>query len=267
MNDFLAIIWDIDPKIFSLGSLEVRYYGLTWAITFGLGMLFFTNFFKREGYDEKFADSIFWYGTLSIIIGARLGHCLFYDTDYFLTNPVEILYIWQGGLASHGAAFGLLIGLGMFSRKCKMPYIWALDRVMVPVTIGGAAVRIGNLMNSEIYGVETDLPWGVIFQRANETVPKHPTQIYEALCYIAIFATLMVLYYVKDYGRKKPGLMFGVGLTGVFLSRFFIEYIKEPQEAFEIDMSFFMGQWLSVPFVILGVAMIIYSLRTKTDIK
>ncbi len=267
MGDFLAVIWDIDPTIFSLGPIQVRYYGLTWAITFGLGILFFTDFFKREGYDEKLFDSIFWYGTLSTIIGARFGHCLFYDTDYYLTNPVEMLYIWQGGLASHGAAIGLLIGLGMFSKKYKMPYIWSLDRIMVPVTIGGAAVRIGNLMNSEIYGVETDLPWGFIFQRAGEVVPKHPTQIYEALCYVVLFAILILFYYGKDYGRKRPGLMFGVSLTGVFASRFFIEYIKNPQELFEQDMSLFMGQWLSVPFVILGITMIIYSLRKKTDVK
>lgn len=122
-------------------------------------------------------------------------------------------------------------------------------------------------MNSEIYGVETDKPWGFIFQRAGEVVPKHPTQIYEALCYIALFAILMVFYYGKDYGRKKPGLMFGVSLTGVFLSRFFIEYIKNPQGDFEQNMALLMGQWLSIPFVILGVVMIIYSMRKKTDVK
>lgn len=263
MSNLLSVIWDVDPVLFSIGPVEIRYYGLTWAITFGIGMWFFIKLIKNEGYPEKMFDSIFWYGTLSTIIGARLGHCLFYETDYYLMNPLQILNIRQGGLASHGAALGLLTGLWLFSRKNKMPYVWSLDRIMVPVTIGGAAVRLGNLMNSEIYGTETDAPWGFIFTRAGETLPMHPTQIYEALCYVIVFFVLIWLYFGRDVARKHPGLMFGVGLIGVFLSRFFIEYIKNPQEEFESSMSLLMGQWLSIPFVILGIAMVIYSFRSK----
>ena len=222
MFSLLSVSWDVNPVMFSIGPLEIRYYGLTWALAIGLGAWFFTKFVKREGLPEKVADSIFWYGTLATIIGARLGHCLFYEPSYYLTHPIEILNLRQGGLASHGAAIGLLIGLWLFSRKNKLPYMWSLDRIMLVVGIGGAFVRIGNLMNSEIYGIETSLPWGFIFLHNGEVVPKHPTQIYEALCYIVTFLIEMWLYYRKDAGRRYPGLMFGVGLIGIFLTRFFI---------------------------------------------
>ena len=259
----LAITWNVDPVIFHIGSWGLRYYGLTWALAFGVGLWLFNDFIKREKLSPKLLDSIFWYGALSTIIGARLGHCLFYDPGYFLSHPWEILYIWQGGLASHGAAIGLLTGLWLFSRKNEMPYLWSLDRIMIAVCIGGAFVRLGNLMNSEIYGVETSLPWGFIFVRTGETVPKHPTQLYEALCYIIGFFILLWLYYKKDMARKHPGFIFGVGLIVVFLSRFFIEFVKNPQEAFEESMTLDMGQWLSIPFVIAGVVMIWYSLKHK----
>lgn len=252
-NMFLSVVWDLDPVFFSIGSLEVRYYGFMWALTFFIGMALFINFVKREGYDPKVSDSIFWYGTLATIIGARLGHCFFYDPLYYLAHPIEILNTRQGGMASHGAAIGLLTGLWLFSRKNKLPYIWSLDRIMLPVTIGGALIRIGNLLNSEVYGTETDLPWGFIFVREGEILPKHPTQIYEAICYLLTFAVLMWLYYRKDMGRKRPGVIFGVGLIGVFVSRFIIEYIKNPQVDFEIGMLLDMGQWLSIPFIILGI--------------
>lgn len=260
-NMFLSVVWDVDPVFFSIGSFEIRYYGLTWVLTFTVGMIMFSSFVKREGYKPQVSDSIFWFGVLSTIIGARLGHCLFYDPGYYLSHPLEILNMRQGGLASHGAAIGLLTGLWLFSRKNKMPYIWSLDRIMFPVTIGGAMVRIGNLLNSEIYGIETDKPWGFIFVRTGETVPKHPTQIYEAICYVITFIILIWMYYKKDFGRKRPGLIFGTGLIGVFLSRFFIEYIKNPQVEFEDGMSLLMGQWLSIPFILAGIWIIAMALR------
>ena len=263
MGNFLSVVWDADPAIFTIGSFELRYYGVAWALTFAIGMLMFANFIKREGLSPKILDTAVWYGTIATILGARLGHCLFYAPGYYLSHPLEILKIWEGGLASHGAAIGLLVGLWLFSRRVKLPYIWPLDRVMFPVTAGGALVRLGNLMNSEIYGVETDLPWGFIFVSRGETVPMHPTQLYEAICYLLTFAVLLWLYYRRDMGRRRPGFLFGVGLIGVFLSRFFIEYIKNPQEAFENDMSLLMGQWLSIPFILLGVVMIVRACRHK----
>lgn len=265
MNSVEGIVWDVSPILFSLGSVEIRYYGLAWALTFAVGMLMFYYFVKNDGYKPKVFDSVFWYGVLSTIIGARLGHCLFYDPIYYLSHPWEMLYVWQGGLASHGAAIGLLIGLWMFSKKNRLPYMWSLDRIMLPVTIGGSMVRFGNLMNSEIYGVETDLPWGFIFANVGEVVPKHPTQLYEALCYLITFFVLAWLFYRKDMGRKRPGLIFGIGLIGVFLSRFFIEYVKNPQVDFEQSMGLLMGQWLSIPFIILAV-WVIYTAYRKPEV-
>ena len=263
MNSLLPLFvrWDVHPTLFTFGPGEIRYYGLMWALALGISAYIFSNLIKREGYSDKMFDSVFWYGVLSTIIGARLGHCLFYDPGYYLTHPVEILYIHQGGLASHGAAVGLLVGLWLFSRKNKMPYMWSLDRIAIAVCIAGALVRIGNLMNSEIYGEATSLPWGFVFVRAGETVPMHPTQIYEALAYLILFVVLCWMYYRKDVARKRPGVMFGIFLIALFGFRFFVEFIKNPQEEFERGMLLDMGQWLSVPFVILGVVILYRALK------
>jgi prolipoprotein diacylglyceryl transferase len=257
MINFLAVTWDVDPVLFRIGDFEVMWYGLCWAMAIGLGGYFFSHFIRREKLNPDL-NNIFWWGAIVTIVGARLGHCLFYDPVYYLTHPIELLYFRQGGMASHGAAIGLLLGLWGFSRHYKLPMIWSLDRVMIPVTIGGAIVRIGNLINSEIYGHTTDLPWGFVFVRAGETLPKHPTQIYEALCYLVTFVVLAVMYYKMDAGRKRPGLLFGVGLIGVFLSRFLLEFIKNPQIAAEQTMFLNIGQILSIPFVVAGVLMILW---------
>jgi prolipoprotein diacylglyceryl transferase len=256
--NLLSVIWDFDPVMVQLGSFKIVWYGLCWTAALAAGWLFFTNFFKREKLDIKNLDRYVWWGIIATMVGARLGHCLFYDPIHYLTHPIEFFYFRQGGLASHGAAIGLLVGLWAAARRSKMPYIWPLDRVMIPVTLGGAIVRFGNLLNSEIYGHATDLPWGFIFVRAGETVPKHPTQIYEALCYLATFAVLLFLYYKKNAGTRRPGLLFGVGLIGVFFSRFMLEFIKNPQIAAEETMLINIGQILSLPFIIVGIVMIVW---------
>lgn len=264
MINLLSVVWDFNPTFINLFGFEIRYYGLMWALALGIGWAFFINFVSREGLPSKTYYSIFWYGVIGCVVGSRLGHCLFYEPGYYLNDPIQILAIRDGGMASHGAAIGLLIGLWLFSRKNKIPYLWSLDRIMIPVGIGGALVRLGNLFNSEIYGTPTDLPWGFIFVRAGETTPMHPTQIYEALFYIITFFILAYIYYGKrDTGRKYPGLMFGIGLIGIFLSRFIIEYIKNPQVEFELSSEMLMGQWLSVPFIIAGIVFIVYGLRHK----
>ncbi len=272
-NQFLTVVWHFNPTFIRIGSLDIRWYGVMWAIAIGLGAFFFVQFSKREGLPAKLADSIFIYGALATIIGARLGHCLFYEPGYYLANPLKLLAFRDGGMASHGAAIGLLIGLWLFSRKNRMPYLWSLDRVMIPVAVGGAFVRMGNLFNHEIYGHPTDRPWGFRFienvnawMNGAEPVygpPSHPTQIYEALAYLVLFALLCYLYYRKDAGRRYPGLLFGVGLIGIFLSRFLIEYVKNDQVDFEATMFLNMGQWLSVPFIIAGIVMIVYALHHK----
>lgn len=161
------IHWNVNPEIFSIGNLSVRYYGLMWALAFYLGYVIFNRFVKKEGLPNGFLDSLTMYMLIGTVLGARLGHCLFYEPSYYLSHPLEILKIWKGGLASHGAALGILIALYLFGRKHKVPMIYVVDRVVITVALGGALIRIGNLMNSEIYGVKTNLPWGFIFERNN----------------------------------------------------------------------------------------------------
>ena len=259
----LYIVWNFNPVLFSVGGLDIRYYGLMWALAILVGAKFFDNFCKREGLPSSVSESIFIYGTLATIIGSRRGHCLFYEPQHYLAHPLAIITeIRNGGMASHGAAVGLLIGLWLFSRKNQLPYVWSLDRIMIAVGIGGAVVRMGNLFNSEIFGTATALPWGFEFVRSAKWVHEfapaavHPTQIYEALCYLATFGILCWLYYGRDMARRRPGVLFGIGLIGVFLTRFFIEFIKTEQESFEVGWALDMGQWLSIPFILLGAYMI-----------
>ncbi len=256
----MTVVWDFDPVLFSIGTFDIRYYGLMWALAILGGMLFFDRVCRREGLPQQVSESIFLYGILATVLGARLGHCLFYEPGYFLTHPWAIVTGFRnGGMASHGAAIGLLIGLWLFSRKNRLPYVWSLDRIMIPVAIGGAIVRLGNLFNSEIVGCATEASWGFKFVRLYRNLPleqipvQHPTQIYEALCYVAVFVVLAILYYGRDMGRRHPGVMFGVGLIGIFLTRFLIEFVKMEQESFEQNMLLNMGQLLSIPFVLLGV--------------
>lgn len=263
MNRFSTIVWDVDPVAFSIFGIDVRYYGLFWALAFILGIVFFTRFVRREKLPDKLVDSLFWCATILGILGARLGHCLFYEPEVYLADPLRMLNFREGGMASHGAAIGFLLGLIIFARLNKISFWWAADRIMIPVAIGGAGVRLGNLMNSEIYGCATDQPWGFIFVRNGETVAMHPTQIYEALFYLLVFAVLLWLYCKRDAGRKYPSLLFGVGLIGIFLSRFFLEFIKNDQVDFEADMALNMGQLLSIPFVIVGIIFVIKGLKSK----
>ncbi|MFI3265748.1 MAG: prolipoprotein diacylglyceryl transferase [Rikenellaceae bacterium] len=257
MNPLMFITWDADPVMFSLLGIEVRYYGLCWAFALGFAGYLYSNIIKREGYPEQMFDSIFWYGVIGTIVGARLGHCLFYDPAYYLSHPIEILFLRQGGMASHGAAIGTITGVWLFTRKYKMPFLWALDRLGLASALGGAAVRLGNLMNSEIYGVPTELPWGFIFVRDGQTLPMHPTQIYEALCYAILFVVLYRMYFKQNLGFTRPGVMFGTTFIGMFATRFLIEFVKNPQVDFEHNMTLDMGQWLSIPFMLIGIFFVV----------
>lgn len=265
ISSLMYVSWDVDPVMLSLGSLEVRYYGLCWAIALAIGWYIYGDIMKREGYGEKVFDSLFWCGTIGIILGARLGHCLFYDTSYYLSHPIELLNFRQGGMASHGGVIGAMIGMWIFSRRNKVSLLWTLDRLGLASALGGAVVRFGNLLNSEIYGLPTSLPWGFVFLRNGETEPMHPTQIYEALCYTILFFILYHIYYRTKIAFRRPGVMFGVTMLGFFATRFFIEFIKNPQMGFEDNMSLLMGQWLSIPFVIAGVYYIVRAYRGGAD--
>jgi phosphatidylglycerol---prolipoprotein diacylglyceryl transferase len=261
--NLLYIVWDVSPEIFSLGPLTVRWYGLLFAMSFVLGYPIMQKFFTKEGKSQKLLDELSTYMLIATVVGARLGHCLFYEPAQYLANPIDILKVWEGGLASHGAAVGILLAIYFFSRKNKIPYLWVMDRVVVVVALAAFFIRTGNLMNSEIFGTVTDLPWGFVFQNtwnpAEAVDPRHPTQLYEGLFYLLTFGFLLWYYYKKD-GKPQPGFLFGVFLICIFGSRFFIEFIKLDQVGFESTMALNMGQWLSIPLVFLGLWLLIRSL-------
>jgi len=260
--DILTFIhWNVSPEIFSLGPIHVRWYGLMFAIGFLFGYQHVEKMFKNEKEDLKWLESLFIYLIVATVVGARLGHVFFYGWDYYSQHPIEILYVWQGGLASHGGVLGILIALTIWSKKVsKRNILWVLDRVVVPTALVAAMIRFGNLMNSEIYGVQTTMPWGFIFERNHETVAKHPTQIYESLSYLITFGVMLYMYW-KTKAKDYQGLIFGVFITMIFSARFFIEFIKEEQEAFEKGMTLNMGQLLSIPFVLAGITLIVLALK------
>ena len=271
-SNLLFVRWDADPILFHLGGFGLRWYSLGFLLAFLLGYVILSRMFKREHIDLKFLDSLVLYIFLAVLIGARLGHCLFYEPDYFLTRQhwVEMLlpigrtaqggwaFTGYQGLASHGAAIGILVALWLFYRRTHLNPLWIVDRLVIVIALGGAFIRLGNLMNSEIYGVETTLPWGFVFERNHETVPKHPTQLYEAFSYFVIFALCLLAYRRKE-GNLHAGRLFGWWLVALFGMRFLIEFVKEEQVDFEKGMALDMGQWLSLPFIVAGVALVTLS--------
>ena len=250
------ITWSADPEIFRIGGLAIRWYGLLFALSFVFGYIIMLRFFRREGVPDKVLDVLTTFMVVGTVVGARLGHCFFYEPDYYLANPVKILYVWEGGLASHGAGIGIILALWFFSRSQKRPFIWIIDRIVIVVALAGFFIRMGNLFNSEIYGTVTSLPWGFVFERASDAAeaadPRHPTQIYEGLSYLLIVIYLLWFYYRKE-GKPAPGFLFGMFLILVFGMRFLIEFLKVPQVGFEQSMTLNMGQLLSIPFVVAGI--------------
>jgi len=254
------IHWNISPTIFSLGPVSVRWYGLLFAMSFVVGYYIMLRIFRKENIPEPLLDQLSMYMLIATVVGARLGHVFFYEPASYLAHPLDILKIWQGGLASHGAAIGIIVALLLFARKTRQPFFWVIDRIVIVVALSGFFIRTGNLFNSEIYGNLTNLPWGFIFERAGESLPRHPTQIYEGLCYLILFFFLLWFYYKKD-GKPRPGYLFGIFLIVVFGFRFIVEFIKEPQVDFETAMTLNMGQLLSIPLVIAGI--IILAMKPK----
>lgn len=260
----LFVTWNADPVIFSLGPISVRWYGLAFAVGFLIGYNIVAKMFKHEGAPERWLGILLTYIVIATIIGARLGHVFFYEWDYFSLHPEKILQIWNGGLASHGGTIANIIALFLFSWfVSKKPASWVFDKIVVAVALVAGLIRLGNLMNSEIYGSPTDLPWGFVFVRDGQSIPMHPTQLYEALCYFALFGLLMWMYWKKN-AEERPWLLSGIFFIGIFLPRFIIEYVKNVQVDSEYDMiaryGMNMGQVLSIPFIFLGVALVIVAL-------
>lgn len=252
----LSIRWDFDPIIFTLGTFQIRWYGLMFVLAFTLGTGMIQQMLRREGAPQKWIDSLLAWMIGATVVGSRLGHVLFYEPERYLKNPVEIFKIWEGGLASHGGAIGIVLALWIFSRwQSRSNPLWILDRMVIPTALGGFFIRTGNFFNSEIFGYPTSLPWGVEFVRAREfypLVPRHPSQIYEALAYLLIFALLYRWYWRKNKGNK-PGFLLGMFFLLIFAVRFIVEFLKEDQVGFEQNMWLNMGQWLSLPFIAVGI--------------
>lgn len=254
------IVWNANPNLIEW-PITIRWYSLMFAVGFWIGFNIVAAMFKREGAPEKWLGILLIWVAAGTVIGARLGHVFFYEWDYYSQHPWKILATWEGGLASHGGTIGVMLAVCGFSYfTSKRSPLWTFDRLVVAIALVGCLIRIGNLMNSEIYGHATTLPWGFMFPRSAEWhrlyegVACHPTQIYEALCYLALFGLLMWMYWKKNAG-ERPGLIFGVFFIGIFLPRFLIEFIKNPQVAFEENMVLNMGQLLSIPFILFGIFM------------
>ncbi|MDR1582170.1 MAG: prolipoprotein diacylglyceryl transferase [Prevotellaceae bacterium] len=264
IHEFLYINWDVSPYIFELDFFKFRWYSLMFCLSFAFGIIIFKKMIKREKKPLVLWDNVFIPVILGTFLGARLGHCLFYHPDYFIPHFWEIFipfengkFVGFAGVASHGAAIGILLGLYYYSRKNKVPYLWILDRIVITIALAGFFIRIGNLMNSEIYGYETNLPWGFVFSQRREIVPKHPTQIYEALCYLLIFIFLYFIY-LKKRPPFRNGVIFSFFLILLFGARFCIEFLKEVQADFEEKLLLDMGQWLSIPLIVTGFVLLIF---------
>ncbi len=252
--------WNIDPEIFNITlmgfNLAPRYYGLAFVLGFFLGEKYVGSYLLKNGYTKKDVSSLFTHMLLGCIIGARLGHCLFYEPSYYLSNPMLILKVWEGGLASHGGFLGVMFTVWLFNRNVKkINYIWLLDLVAAPSLITGSYIRIGNLMNSEILGKPTDGTWGMIFSRV-DSIPRHPAQLYEAVGYFTI--SLVVFYLYSRFHKTWPrGRFIGLILMCGMSWRFFTEFFKENQVAFEQGMALNMGQLLSVAMALIGFGIIL----------
>ena len=277
MPSLLTINWNPDPELFNLfGSFPIRYYGLLW----GIGIVLACIIVQREYRDRKISEDkftpLFFYCVIGIALGARLGHCIFYDWGYYQNHLIEMIlpikqfpnegWKWIGyrGLASHGGTLGLIIALWLYCRKTKMHYMDVLDMIAVATPICACFIRLANLMNSEIIGKPTDVPWAFVFEQV-DMLPRHPAQLYEAIAYFIFFLGMVYLYKKSDHGTKlHRGFFFGLCLTEIFTFRFFVEFLKENQVDFENTMTLNMGQWLSIPFVIIGIYFMLLYGRKQT---
>jgi len=255
-------VWSVDPVAISFGSVRIFWYGMLFATAILAGLQYMKWVYRLEGKNVDDLENMFLYIVIGIVVGARLGHCFFYDPSYYLANPMKIFAVWEGGLASHGGGSGVILALYLFAKRYKLNYLWLLDRVAIPTALFGFFVRMGNLMNSEIVGKPTDVSWGVVFSRV-DMLPRHPAQVYEGVSYLIIFLLLTLIYKTKREVLPN-GLLFGLFLTLIFTVRLLVEFVKVKQA--DYDTSFLMmttGQALSIPFLLFGIGLIFWSLRKK----
>ena len=270
------IYWNVNPEIINIFGISIRYYGLLFVGGLILSIYILSKIFKLENIPPGYLEKLSLYGMIGIIIGARLGHCLFYEPSYYLAHPLEMIlpiqqqpgggfkFTGYQGLASHGGAIGMLIALIIYHIKTKQSMLKTIDLVSIVGPVAGCFIRLGNLMNSEIIGLPTTMPWAFVFARV-DYIPRHPAQLYEAIAYFLIFLIMLFLY--KKWRRKQlNGFFFGLTLTLVFVARFLIEFIKENQVDFEDNLTINMGQILSLPYILVGIAFMIYGLINASKI-
>lgn len=246
--------WNPDPELFSLGPIHIRWYGMLFSLAFLTSFSVMVWVFRREHKSDELLNKLFLYVFIGVVAGARLGHCLFYSPEFYLSNPFEILKIWEGGLASHGAAIGIILALLVFARRTPgSSFLWVADRISLVIPLAAIFVRLGNFMNSEILGLPTDLPWAVVFSRI-DSIPRHPVQLYEAAAYVLIFLVMLLLY--RKGLAETTGRMTGSMLTMLFSARFLLEFFKTGQSTLDPSMPITMGQLLSIPLVAFGIWLI-----------
>ncbi|GLX79815.1 prolipoprotein diacylglyceryl transferase [Thalassotalea insulae] len=252
-------IWNVDPVLISLGPLTIHWYGALFASSIFAGLYYMKWIFAQEKQNVELLDNLLVYVVVGIIVGARLAHCFFYDPQYYLANPLKIIAIWEGGLASHGGGLGAIIAGYLFSRKYAVNVIWLLDRLAIATALFGIFVRSANFVNAEILGKATDVPWGVIFARVDNVV-RHPAQLYEAIAYCLIFISLTIIYRTTK-AKQYQGMLLGLFLIMTFTARFIIEFFKQQQAAYQIEAALNTGQMLSIPFFLVGVALIVRAFK------
>ncbi|MCT2560966.1 prolipoprotein diacylglyceryl transferase [Chryseobacterium herbae] len=275
--NLLYVNWDVSPEIFNIGGFPLKYYGMLFLAGLVLCYTILKTIYKKENLSQPAHEALFFYAFIGILMGARLGHCLFYDFDYYSQHPIEIFlpiqkgvdgaYHFSGyaGLASHGGGIGLIIMLLVYARKFSIKFMTVLDVIAIATPLAGAFIRLGNLMNSEIIGTPSDAPWAFIFKHV-DNIPRHPAQLYEAISYLTIFLVVYFIY-TKNIFKVGKGFYFGITTLLIFIVRFFVEFIKVDQVDFEKGMSLNMGQILSIPFLFLGLFFIIKSIREKREVK
>ena len=253
-----VLIWDVDRVWFHLGPLAVRYYGVLLVLTVALGYYLVQRLLRRRGYPEEVPQGYLAYLLVGFLVGARLGHCFFYYPLRYARHPLQILEVWHGGIASHGAAVGLTLAAILYYRRHRVAFLDLADATVLPAAVGAVFVRIGNFFNSEIVGRVTDVPWAVVFAH-RDLHPRHPSQLYEALGGLVVLMSLLILGGRRDL---RPGVLAGVFLTGYFTFRFLVEFFKE----YAVPTGFFtMGQYLSVPFIALGAGVLAVALRKRPE--
>jgi prolipoprotein diacylglyceryl transferase len=252
-------VWNVSPEIFSIGPVTVRWYGALFATGFICGYYLMRWIYRRENKNVDELENLLLYVAAGTVIGARLGHCLFYDPGFYLSHPWKILAIWEGGLASHGGGLGVLIAVYLYCRKYSVSYLWLMDRIAVNLVLAGSFIRLGNLFNSEILGKPTDVPWAIVFQRI-DNIPRHPVQVYESLSYMLIFVIVFLVY--KFYADKlKNGFLLGLTMVLIVSARIVLEFFKMPQAHYSTGLDMSVGQLLSIPYLIAGLVFMYLAVR------